>query len=46
MSFTEVASCASARALEVKVAQTSKSVHRRRSAVARSAIRDDVLGMR
>src|SRR6185295_1570868 len=41
MSFTELASCA----LELKVAQTSRSVHRRQSAAARSAIPDDELGI-
>src|SRR5262252_9150204 len=42
MSVTALASCA----LGLKVAQTSRSVHTGRSAAARSAIRDDELGMR
>src|SRR5215831_6212433 len=41
MSFTALASCA----VELKVAKTSTSVQTRHSAAARSAIRDDELGM-
>src|SRR4029079_15823750 len=45
MSVTEFASCASDCALGMKIAPTSNGIQMRRKAAARSAIRDDDLGM-